>query len=225
MASLAVLVICAVVSIFVYMKAQNQIIEYKLKMLDGRSQEVSGDLTENTVRYHVQDTDQEAWVIDDFNTYIRVTKITTKRGETNCYLAPLNVSTAMEPSKVSKPASNNEWMEAPGDHSSTIYQISGVSTYWMYPTCGNDHPTPNENQLNEPSKIQKREAPYYVLTNHTRDGVHYYPCINGCCQTVCAEMIQYHWEIINGRINCNWVPTNLTELYCEATPGLNCNPC
>ncbi|ESO01104.1 hypothetical protein HELRODRAFT_175134 [Helobdella robusta] len=108
---LVILIICAVAGILAYVGVQSKMIEV-----------VSSDPIENVVKYHVQDANQEAWIVNDFNTDIKVTKIASKIG-TNCFISPLNRSKAMEPAKITVPESSV--MDKPSELVSTVFKISG----------------------------------------------------------------------------------------------------
>ncbi|ESO00821.1 hypothetical protein HELRODRAFT_175309 [Helobdella robusta] len=236
---LAVLIICAVAGILAYIGVQNKLIEYKLTGPEGRTQEVSGDLTENVVKYHIQDSDQDAWVVNDFNTDIKVTKIVNKMG-TNCYVSPLNRSNAMEPAKITVPKSSV--MQEPSDFVSIVFKISGepigdisfmnkkakemckgLSTYWMYPTCAKDDTLTSvpKNPANS-SSIQKRAAPFYVYSTYYYRGLNY-PCFNACCRTICAPYVSVYSVLKSGVMQCYWVTsgTRVRDI-CYPTPGLVC---
>lgn len=145
----AITLTAILVGMYFFTETEKEILKFSYNR-DGNSKEdVTSDPNTNMVQFHVNNPDYEMWVVDDFNRDIQVMKILTDSG-TNCYVAPLNRTTATDPSKVSVP-SNPETMNAsytvtyqaantPIPDTSFLSKMAkdtckGISTYWVYPSC------------------------------------------------------------------------------------------
>jgi uncharacterized protein YxeA len=243
---LAVAIILAAILVGMYMftKAQLDIVQYTMKMGDNGKQDVTSDPNENVVQYHVSGPQHDTWIVNDFNKDIQLLKIVSE-GKTNCYLSALNRTNTMDPSKINGPDKTE-----PKDVVSLVYRVSdtpiadasflsktardmckGISVYWLYPSCsdGTKNMANNGTDVDHPkSKRQTTydNSPYWVRTysyyHSSYDGQWYYvPCYTGCCRKMCACEISISAYYSGGYYHCSWAYKG-----CDAVPYLwDYNPC
>jgi uncharacterized protein YxeA len=151
--SVAIILAAILVGMYMFTQAQKDILKYTVNVDKDTKEEVTADQNENVVQYHVQNANYEMWVVDDFNRDIEMLKIQTN-SETNCYVLPLNRTSATDPSKVKTPSKFDVKQNAterlfydvassPISDPSFLGKMAkklckGISVYWMYPKCGDE---------------------------------------------------------------------------------------
>jgi hypothetical protein len=229
---LAVGIILAAILVGMYMftQAQKDIIQYTMH-LGSNKQDVTSDPNENIVQYHVSTANQDAWIINDFNKDLQLTKI-VKDGQTNCYLTALNRTRELDPSQITGPDSKD-----PTEAASLMYQTSdtpivdtsflgktasaackGVSVYWLYPHCNKENQNVATNGTNMDHPKKKRQttvdnSPYWCTNNAIAKSPYnsqnyYMACVTGCCMKMCACQVTMNWVVQNGVITCTFTYSN-----------------
>lgn len=242
--AIAIILTAILVGMYMFTKAQLEIVQYTMKMGDNGKQDVTSDPNENVVQYHVSGPSHDAWIVNDFNKDLQLVKIVSE-GKTNCYLSALNRTNAMDPSKINGPDTTE-----PKEAVSLVYRASdtpiadtsflgktardtckGISVYWLYPSCSDgiknmanngtdvDHPKTKRQQAYDNSPYWVRTYSYYY-SNY--DGQYYWvPCYSGCCRKMCACEISIYVYYSGGYYRCSW-----TYKGCPAVPYLwDYNPC
>ena len=163
----AIITTAILVGFFLFTNAQLEIIKFTKQVNENQGQDVVSDPNTNIVQYHVQDGDQDAWIVNDFNRDIQTMKVQTKEA-TNCYVTPLNRSIALSPSEIKGPESYNanqsivlryRYMNSPiadtsFQHATAQKLCKGVSVYWLYPQCQGA----SGDQLNRLAKMRRRQV-------------------------------------------------------------------
>lgn len=224
---------------YIFAQAQKDIVRFSLDFKsssDGGkvNQDVESDPNANVVMYHVTKDGKNVVIVNDFNRDMQVVKMVTESG-TNCYVSALNRTAAVDPSQINAPGSTQ--MEDTKKSMSTIYTMSsspisdrsflpkkaqemckGVSVYWVYRGCSgqaNNNPGMNNTELDTRQRRAIYSAGYYGS----------YPCLNGCCYTVCACSIQIVEYRIGTLLYCEYYVgsqcPNYRKIY-QATPGVYC---
>ena len=181
----AIILTAILVGMHFFTEAQKEILKFSYNRDANTKEDVISDPNTNIVQYHASNPNYEMWVVDDFNQDIQVMKMHSDTG-TDCYVAPLNRTTATDPSKVSAP-SNPETMKQNATNTVT-YQAAntpiqdssflckaardtckGISTYWVYPKCL---------ASNNPSDSSGRHKRWIECKN----------CREACIAFVCAKV-------------------------------------
>lgn len=150
-----------VLGVYFFLQSTTEIVKktYEFKKEDGESvkEDVSADVKENYVQYHLKDDDSEVWVIDDFNRELQLMKVTDDGG-TSCFILPLNASDNAMPNAVLNASSPRDGVES----EKVNYQLSesaikdksilgahgqklckNIDVHWMIPSC-EDASNPDE---------------------------------------------------------------------------------
>jgi hypothetical protein len=190
-----------VLGVYFFTQAQKEIVKFSFQFKGSKNndinQEVESDPNDNVVMYHMSQTGHDAYVVNDFNKGLQIIKITVDDAGTNCFVTPLNVSEALDPSLIKDSTS----MTGSGNRKggSLPFQIehtpvadrsfltkkaadlcSGVSLYWANKKCMDPEklvPT------NDTSAISKRSI-YYMGTKYRMGG------LGGCCWAYWACYVQ-----------------------------------
>lgn len=197
----------ALVGMKIYTDSNLEVIKYTLQA-NGMTQNVSVD--NNVVSYHVKKDDMEAWVVQDFDKNIQVTKRLAD-GRANCFVTALNRSLAPDASSIPDTTPDTS-----GSSTTTVAyailpdQITDLSflgkkasalcqnipTYHAVPDCGkpdaNDVKIDNTTSLDHRSKRTPSFCPAPAPCNYP-----YCQCICGCCSIWCADYSQ-------GGTVCTW---------------------
>jgi hypothetical protein len=208
MAVAAVLIVGLVIlgiilGVYFFTQAQKEIVKFSFQFKGSHNndinQDVESDANDNVVAYHVTQEGYDAWIVNDFNKGIQVIKIAVEDAGTNCFVTPLNVSEAMDPSKI-KDASSMTGKGGKKGSPSLPYQIehtpvadrsfltkkavdlcSGVSLYWANKKCmDSDNMVSN----NDTSAIKHKRSIYYMGTKYGMGG------LGGCCYAYWACYVQ-----------------------------------
>lgn len=226
----AIILTAILVGMYIFTKAQMDIVQYTMQLGDRSKQDVTSDPNENVVQFHVSSPGHDAWIVNDFNKDIQLVKVVSE-GRTNCYVSPLNRTNAMDPSKITGPGTTTDAT----DSVSVVYRVSdtpvtdtsflgktatatckGISIYWLYPTCAKDDLNKFTNGTTGDHPKQKRQTtinnpPYYcskplVFQSPYNRQYYYVNCVTGCCKTICACNINYYYSRNSaGQILCSWV--------------------
>lgn len=215
----ALVVVGVVLSVHIYTDSSVEVLKYQLKMKDKDNHDVEQDVSTdaNAVQYHVVKEGVEAWILQDFDKDIELSKVITDNG-VSCYLAALNRSNAEEPSTIPSTA------PTPGDDTPStqlIYTVSetpvkdisflgkranklcsNIPTYWMVPSCGDAVETlPSNTTEDEADDDDGRSKRATVCGSYRR-----YPCVCGCCWRVCGVFAssRYTWYYSRGRYYCTY---------------------
>lgn len=178
---MAIILTAILVGMYIFTKAQNELIKYTLNVNKDTKTDMITDKDENTIEYHVQNEDGELWVFDDFNRDIQTMKMKTKTGF-KCYILPLNRTSRTVPSKVRSDVEYTTRNETDG----LTYKIAdtpvsdvsflgrkvkeacnGLPVHWMYPSCDNGEPNTDHRQKRACYRVYKYQYSYY--------------CGGGCC--------------------------------------------
>lgn len=146
----AIILIAILVGMYMFTKAQLDILQYSQQLDKNTKQDVTSDPNTNIVQFHVSNADYEAWTYNDFNRDIQVVKLKTA-SSTICYSSPLNRTTAQDPSSMTVPkdkdiskfknstltyrASNTPIPDTSFLSKTVRDACNGISTYWTYPEC------------------------------------------------------------------------------------------
>lgn len=162
-----------------FTEAQADLINDTFNVNKDTKQNMTTDPTDNSIQYDISNPSFQMLVIDDFSHDIQTLKIKTDSG-TNCYVIPLNRTSATDPSKIKTP--ENMPLTVMQNYTEELkYEVSGtpvadssflgkkardacqgISVYWMYPKCDGKDST----------AVQKRSC-YY------RYYYYYYYCYYG----------------------------------------------
>lgn len=147
--AVAIILTAILVGMHLFTEAQRDIVRFSYNRDKNTKEDVTSDPNTNIVQYHVSSKTYEAWVINDFNRDIQVMKIHSDLG-TNCYLTPLNRTTANDPSHIKPPSDNQptnatyilKYLSASTPISDLTFlrqtarnACNGISTYWLFPIC------------------------------------------------------------------------------------------
>jgi len=205
--SVAALVLTGIlVGIWMFNQNNQMMLQYEISLLnennDKGNQDVSTNLAENIVQYHVKTSTSEWWIVEDFNRDLKVTKVQENTGVTQCLVSALDPSTSPSPSSIVSPASSEqkaidavsatEMMTIaanPVSDSSFLGKTasnlcSGLPVYWTYTSC-----------FNETTADAARSK---------RSALACAPC--GCHYQVCVACGIIHYTyVLRGNIwYCNW---------------------
>lgn len=202
------LVIAAIlIGMHIFAEAQKEIVRFSFEFKGSKDndikQDVEADPNDNVVMYHLTQEGQDAYIVNDFNRGMQFIKLTVN-DMTSCFVTPLNVSEAMNPSQII----DSKSMTGTQRKSSLPYQItsepvadrsflpkkasdmcSGVSLYWVHKKCLEPQ---NEitNGTQSGSGLSKRSL-YYMGTQYGMGG------LGGCCWAYWACYVQMT-EYIDG---------------------------
>jgi len=186
-------VVAVLVSIRMITDSNMEIAKYSMNA-NGVKQNVT--TSENSVIYHVTRENIEAWIVQDFNTGLQVSKVLAD-GKATCYVTVLNRSEATDPSSIPTTAPDTTKSQP----KSAVYKVSpdmipditflgkkgsalcaNIPTYHAVPDCENaankDHSLPGGNSSSVDQR-QKRTPAYCA----TLGG---YQCACGCCGYLCG---------------------------------------
>jgi hypothetical protein len=233
------------VGMYIFSEAQKDIVKFSLKFKGSDNEDVDqvveSDPNDNVVMYHLSKPGQEVYVVNDFNKDMQIVKMTNDEG-TNCYVAPLNRSAAMDPSQITGPDSKNPNGEDESDPRAyttsntpvvdrsfltkkAMDMCKGVSLYWAYRQCGQPIDAGQVNTTDV--KDRSKRSIYYMGTYNGLPG------LGGCCWAYHACQVRMYESIVGGRHYCNTYITRGTccsvNRYCWnyyyyrwRTPGLVC---
>lgn len=235
---LAGLIIAGIlIGMHIFAEEQKEIIKLSLDFKsnsDGQNvkQDITADPNDNSVMFHITKDGKDIYVVNDFNRDMQVVKIQLGY-TTNCYVSALNRSAAMDPDQISAIDNN---LQSDGDRktSSTLFVVSespvtdrsflpkkaqdmckDISLYWAYRSCnGQNGPAPNNNtNVSDRQKRTIYNAGYYGS----------WPCLNGCCYTVCSCSVAIYEQYYNGWYYCTYYAASCGYVkYPQATPGQVC---
>lgn len=148
--TVAIILAAILVGMYMFTQAEKDLIKFTMNVDKDTTQDVTSDPDNNVVEYHVQNSNYEMWVIDDYNRDIEVMKVKTDTA-TTCYAVPFNRTAAADPSQIKAPSNVVAQENAtdslsyivsntPVTDSSFLSQkakdaCNGISVYWMYPKC------------------------------------------------------------------------------------------
>jgi len=235
------------IGMHIFAQEQKDIVQFSLQFKGSdnsqTNQTVISDPNDNVVIYHISKVGQDVDVVDDFNKDLQIVKVTRSDG-TNCYVAPLNRTLAMDPSSITGPDSMTG---AGGSAGSQTYLLSntpiadrsfltkkaadmcqGVSLYWAYRHCGQS--VDGQNMTSPADNSRQKRTVYYAGTYYGLPG------LNGCCYSYWAcKVTIYETVYSNGVHYCQTYVTtgtccgSVAYPYCQnwyyarqATPGLVC---
>jgi hypothetical protein len=193
----------------------------------GVSQNVSVD--KNTVSYHVKKNEVEAWIVDDFDKGLQVSKVLVD-GKTICYVSALNRSMAQDASSIPSTAPADA-SSAPSN--SVIYQVmpepisdlsflgqkasdmcQNIPTHHVVPDCGKTQDNKDIGLQNSTAVDHRsKRTPAFCATCNRYNCL----CACGCCSMVCAwfSTSTYILRYANGVWYCTYyyVPGYLYAVY------------
>lgn len=212
----ALVVTCVLVAVRMYTDNNMDILKYKMTMKDQNNenvtQDVSADVNANIVQYHVVKKDVEAWILQDFDKNIQVTKVLTDTS-VGCYVTPLNRSMAADPDSIPSTIPRTD-SKTPSVQ--LVYKVSetpisditflgrrpntlckNIPTYWMEPSCEQTDAPPTTTPATNAGDGRRKRAS--VCT--TCGG---YSCACGCCGLVCGRFATstYYYYYSNGYYVC-----------------------
>lgn len=228
-------VIGALVGMKIYTDNNLEVVKYTLQA-NGVSQNVSVD-NNNAITYHVSREGLEAWILQDFDKGIQVTKQIVG-GSTQCYVTALNRSLATDASSIPDTTPNTD--DATSDH--VTYKIlpdrivdlsflgkkaselcKNIPTYHAVPDCGNvDNSVKVENSSSAVGHRTKR-TPAFCATC-SGPGVVNCRCICGCCGIVCADyptsgtVCTWYYNYGTNQWVCTFYYRRLYAIYTMAWP-------
>lgn len=110
-----IVVIGILVAIWMFSEQNRLTLQYKQNLIANdnskSNQDVSTDLDENIVQYHVVKDDNEWWIIEDFNKGIKMSKEKGTNGVYKCLVSSLDESKATKPSDVKASSSPDQKAE------------------------------------------------------------------------------------------------------------------
>jgi len=188
-------VVAVLVSIRMITDNNLDMLKYSIQA-KGVSQNVSVD--NNVVTYHVVKNDVEAWIVDDFDKGIQVSKV-LQDGSATCYVSALNRSMAQDASSIPDVAPADA-SSAPSN--SVIYQVmpdkisdisflgqkasamcQNIPTYHVVPDCGKSVDNKDIGLQNSTAVDHRsKRTPAFCATCNRP----YCRCACGCCSMVCA---------------------------------------
>lgn len=188
--AIALILTAILVGMFLFTQAQLDIIKFSKQIEENGNQDVVSDPNTNIVQYHVGNSDQDAWIINDFNRDIQVMKIQTETF-TNCYVTQLNRSSALTPSEISGPNdyNTNQSVTLKYQYTNTpVTDVSflsapakdlckGVSVYWLYPLCERNA----DNQQGRQSQRNRRDISGSIEYIDKYDTTAWFACIWPYC--------------------------------------------
>jgi len=239
------LVVGAIIGgIYIFAEEQKALVQFTLQFKSASdnqltNQSVVSDPNDNVVEYHVTKPGQDVYVINDFNKDLQIVRIQTST-ETNCYVAPLNRTSAMDPSTIAGPSNENG---AASDQTFTLSstpvtdrsfltkkaadRCQGVSLYWAYRGCGAQNI--NAGQNTTAGGDRGKRSIYLMSPVYGMYG------LGGCCKAYWACKVQMVETIVGSTHYCNTYLTTgtccgpIAYPYCNnwyysywQTPGLYC---
>lgn len=240
------------VGMHIFAQQQKDIVQFTLQFKGSNNEQVNQDVVsdpnDNVVQYHVTKPGLDVYVVNDFNKDLQIVKVVREDG-TNCYVAPLNRTTAMDPSSITgPPPSTNQNGGASGggqtylvsntpiaDRSFLTKKASdmcnGVSLYWAYRHCGGQNTDGQQTNSNITATNDRQKRTLYYVSS-------YYglPGLNGCCYSIwaCSVTIYEYVDAYGGHLCDNYMTTGtccgiVAYPYCAnwyysytGTPGLYC---
>ncbi|KAI0234794.1 hypothetical protein LSAT2_014843 [Lamellibrachia satsuma] len=205
---------------YVFKSATKDIAKFHLKVTDNNGEQIKEDVevdtTDDVVTYRMETSMGEQWVLNDFSKGITLYKMTTN-GNTACFVTPLNHSEAdpktvkanMKMSNVDGSDSDifritESAIKKPAFLGKTINSMcSGVSIYWLSPTCG-DRDLAEEPGSEDDSSTRHKRA---VLA-----------CVDCGCIRLCAP-----WVRCTRKVNMKekrYTLLHFTKADLPITPGL-----
>jgi len=204
-----------VLGVYYNAEAQKEIVKFSFQFKGSQNNDVTqnviSDPNDNVVMYHMSQPGKDAYVVNDFNKGLQIIKIVVDNADTNCFVTILNVTDALDPSKIKDSSS----MLGTGDRkgASLPYQIqhtpvadrsfltkkaadmcSGVSLYWANKNClSSDNVVP----ANTTTGISKRSI-YHMQPLYRMGG------LGDCCAAYWAcyvQMTEYYDG--NGHYHCS----------------------
>lgn len=130
-------------------------LEFKVNSHQKVKEDISADVKDNYVMYHLKDDDSEVTVIDDFNRELQVMKVTYPEGS-KCFISVLNTSDNALPAVVLNATATDEILETDDkfyDSSETAVKdksmlgshgqklCNNLEAYWITQTCDVDKDT------------------------------------------------------------------------------------
>jgi hypothetical protein len=185
---IALVLTAILVGMYLFTESEKNLVQETMQLTSNTNQQMTVDPTANIIEYHVTSPDVDAMIVEDYNNFIEVVKLTTASG-VYCYANPLNETSKVDLTQINKPASINT-TNAP-----TLYYLSanipipdvsflnqkaqdlckGISVYWAYPVCYDGKSDTNT----QPAGRQTR----------------------GACQWVCNWVCSHWWSC---HFSCFW---------------------
>lgn len=190
------LVTAVLVGIRLFTDSNMEIAKYSLQA-NGVSQNVSVD--NNVVSYHVVKNGVEAWIVQDFDKELQVTKVLID-GHMSCYVTALNRTMASDASSVPDIAPH---VDASAPTGSMLYQVvqqqiadisflgkkastmcQNIPTYHAIPDCGKSAGDPSGLMVHNATSADHRSkrTPRFCATCNLPNC----ECACGCCGVVCG---------------------------------------
>jgi hypothetical protein len=196
------------IGMHMFSEAQKEIVKFSLQFKGSQNQDVNQDVVsdpnDNVVMFTVTSEGKIVNIVNDFNKALQIVKFATDDGKTSCYVTILNVSEAMDPSKITGKDSMTGSQGGKGP--STPYKVasdpvkdrsfmtkkaadmcSGVSVYWAQKNCMDGIALP---QNSTDGGLVKRTL--YNMSPYQRMGG-----VGGCCIAYWACYVQMT-EYISG---------------------------
>lgn len=222
------------IGMHIFTEGQKEIVKFSYQFKGSQNndikQDVVSDPNANVVSYHVTTGGKSVDIVNDFDKGLQVVKIEDDDGQTNCYVTPLNVSSAMDPSQIVDSSSMTTKQSNKGGDSlllqidsktiidrsfitkKALDMCSGVSLYWAHKKCKEVEGTlADRNQTT--SGIAKRDI-YYMGTYCGLPG------LGGCCVAYWACYVRMtEYVDANGRHYCYTYYE--TGTCCSSSPCCN----
>jgi cell division protein FtsL len=225
----ALVVTCVLVAVRMYTDNNIDILKYKMTMKDQNNenvtQDVSADANANIIQYHVVKDGIEAWILQDFDKNIQVSKVLTE-SSVGCYVIPLNRSLAADPNSI---PSTTPKTDSKTPSVQLVYKVSenpisditflgrrptdlckNIPTYWMEPSCEDDQSVPPSTTTPATNGGGRQKRASICATCGG------YSCACGCCGLVCGLFATstYYYYYSNGYWICvyymNYVSCNVS---------------
>jgi hypothetical protein len=212
----ALIVTGVLVGIRIYMDAHLEELKYSLEY-KGVSQNVTTD--KNIVTYHVVKDGVEAWVVQDFDKGIQVTKMLADN-KAACYVTVLNRSLASDASSLptTSPSVNDDtpsdsvlFTVVPDEITDISYlgskasaMCKNIPTYHAVPDCG----TANNDdvRVSNTTDVGRRKRTPRLCATCNRYAC---TCACGCCGMICGRLASttYHVRYYCTSTGCTWICT------------------
>jgi len=217
------LVTAVLVGIRMFTDSDLEQLKYSLQA-NGVNQNTSTD--GNSVIYHVTKGDEEAWILDDFDRGLKVSK-TIIDGTAICYVTALNKSMAADATSIPSTTPKVD-EDTPSD--SVIYKVMpepiddisflghraskmcyNIPTYHAIPDCGESTSDINDIALTNTTDGRTKRTPAFCARCNLPNCL----CACGCCSLVCARFAstRYISQYIGGRWYCTYYVYQVYAVY------------
>jgi len=194
------------VGIRIFTDSNLEVLKYTMQA-NGVKQNVS--TSENSVIYHAEDDTSDTWIVQNFDTGLQVSKITSD-GKTACYVTALNRTGVIPPSSIPTTAPD---VKPDSPSTSVIYKVlpdnipdisylgtkastmcANIPTYHAIPDCGRAMENNNANSAQNSTPVsdnRSKRTPGWCNYN-----VYGYPCACAACWRVCGVFTSSQYRCV-----------------------------